>query len=128
MGATFTITGTWQGQIKGGYQTATKVAGLPDPPTGSIYRRKRNVSSRWRWGKGLTAWSSSAGEVAYGDDLDITNGPDSTNWGGEPDYIVTANNLEAAPPGSGIWRETYVAENYTAWELYELPTSATTTP
>jgi len=122
MGATFTTTGDWQGGIKGGYQTATKVAGLPDPPAGYLYRRQRSVSDRWRNGQGLTAWTSGAGNSVAGDDLDITNGPDSTSWGGEPDYIVTANDLVADPPGSGIWKETLVAENFTAWALWAIPT------
>lgn len=126
MGATFTITGEWQGKLKGGYQTATKVAGLADPPTGSIYRRKLNIADRWRWGKGLTSWVSSAGDLIFGDDLGITNGPDVTMSGGEPEYIITANELEAAPPGSGIWREIHVAELYTEWELFEIPTTLPT--
>jgi hypothetical protein len=121
MATEFTTTGEWQGSIKGGYQTAVKVAGFPAPQSGYIYRRARNVSDRWRWGQGLLSWVSIAGTTVFGDDLDITNGPDTTNWGGEPDYIVTANNLDAAPPGSGIWKETMVAEGYTDWEEWLIP-------
>jgi len=122
MGATFTTTGEWQGQIKGGYQTATKVAGLADPPEGQIYRRQHSISDRFRNGQGLLAWASSAGSTIYGDDLNITNGPDTTNWGGEPDYLITSNELQADPPGSGIWKETMVAENFTEWALWTIPT------
>ena len=123
MGATFTTTGSWQGKLKGGYQTATKVAGLADPPAGYIYRRKLNIADRWRWGKGLTSWASSAGDLVYGDDLTITNGDDSTQSAGEPQYIITNNEIIPSPPGSGIWVETHVAELYTAWELFEIPTT-----
>lgn len=122
MGATFTKATAWQGSLQGGYQVASKVAGMPDPPDGSVYRRKRNISDRFRIGQGLTAFTSSAGTEVMGDDLDITNGPDSPTWGGEPAYIVTANNCEPDPPGSGLWRETFVAEGFTAWELWEIPT------
>lgn len=123
MGATFTTIGTWQGKLSGGYEIATKVAGLPEPPEGQVYRRKRNVADRFRWGKGLTAWSSDAGDLIYGDDISITNGDDTTQTAGEPEYIVTSNDIEAAPPGSGLWRETHVAEIYTPWELFTIPIS-----
>jgi hypothetical protein len=122
MGATFTKTGEWQGDVNGGYETATKVAGLPEPDEGKIYRRKRNISSRWRNGQGLTSWTNSAGTEIYGDDLTITNGPDTTSWAGEPKYLITQNELQADPPGSGIWKEIMVAENYTDWAQWTIPT------
>jgi len=122
MGATFTTTGDWQGAVKGGYQTADAVAGLPPPQSGYIYRRKRIISDRYRNGQGLTSYTNDSGSAIAGDDLVITNGADSTYWGGEPNYIITANDLIPDPPGSGMWRETLVAEGYTAWEEWEIPT------
>jgi len=122
MGATFTTEDEWQGQIKSGYQTADKVAGLAAPSEGYVWRRQRYISDRFRIGQGLTSWSSDAGNRVYGDDLDITNGPDSTagSAAGEPDYMVNTNDLIPYPPGSGIWKETYVAEGFSEWEEWLL--------
>jgi len=117
----FTLKGTWQGQIKGGYQTAQKVAGLPAPAVGFIWRRKRFISNRYRNLQGYTSWDTQAGEVIPGDDLVITNGPDSPTYGGEPDYLITNNDLDPDPQGSGIWRETMVAEGFSDWEQWEIP-------
>jgi len=124
MGATFTKTGEWQGVKKGGYQTADKVAGLETPAIGTIWRRKQYISDRYRNGQGLLSWSSSAGDRVYGDDLTITNGPDNMDGliAGEPDYMITANDLEPDPPGSGIWKETQVAEGFGEWEEWEIAT------
>jgi len=122
MATNFLLEGEWQGSLKGGYQTAQKVAGLPAPDTGKLWRRKRSISSRYRNGQGLLSWENRSGEVIPGDDLVITNGPDESNWGGEPDYLITTNELVPDPQGSGIWRETMVAEGFTEWEQWEIPT------
>jgi len=123
MGATFTTTGSWQGEAVGGFQTAKKVAGLPNPADGYLWKRKRNVSKRWRWGKGLTAFTDSSGDNIAGDDLTVTNGDDTTLLAGQNAHIITQNNVVASPPGSGIWKENMVAEGYTDWEQWEIPTA-----
>ena len=122
MGATFTTTGEWQGVLKGGYQLADKVAELAAPDTGKIWRRKHYISDRYRNGQGLLSWASSAGDRVYGDDLIVTNGPDNMDGliGGAPDHIITSNDLTPDPPGSGIWKETQVAEGFGEWEQWEI--------
>jgi hypothetical protein len=121
--AVFDLKGDWQGSSKGQYQTAQSVAGLPAPAAGYLWRRKKFISSRYRNLQGYTSWVSQAGEEIPGDDLNVTNGPDTTVFGGEPDYLITANDLDPAPQGSGIWKETMVAEGYSDWEQWEIPTA-----
>lgn len=122
MGVTATLIGDWQGGMTGGYQTAVKVAGLPAPPDGYIYQRKRNVYNKWRWVQGMTAFTSDAGDIVVGDDQTTINGPDAPTYGGEPNAIITAHEIEPAPSGSGIWIEKQVIEGYTAWEEIPIPT------
>ena len=115
-------TGSWQGKFTGGYETATKVAGLPEPATGKIYRRKRNVYSKWRWLTEVTSFSSLAGTTVTGDDQTVTNGADTPTYAGEPSAIITSHELEANPPGSGIWIESQVIEGFTEWAEFTIPT------
>lgn len=123
MGVSATLSGDWQGgSITGGYETATKVAGLPNPASGKIYRRKRNVYSKWRYHQGMTAFSSDAGDEVVGDDQTITNGADEPVLAGEPDAIITAHTIEPSPTGSGIWIERQTIEGYTEWAEYTIPT------
>jgi len=120
--AVFDLKGAWQGQVKSGYQTAQKVAGLPAPAEGSLYRRKKFISNRYRNLQGYSSGAGQAGEEIEGDDLSVTNGPDTTVLGGEPAYLITANDLLPDPQGSGIWRETMVAEGFSDWTEWVIPT------
>lgn len=123
MGADFTggSTGKWQGSIKPGYQTATKVAGLPEPDAGYVWRRSKYTVDRYRWAKGLVSFDSDAGDTVTGDTLSITNGA----WSGAPlsgslTFLVIANDLIPSPPGTDMWKETHVSEGYSDWEQWEI--------
>ena len=126
MGATFgTKTGSWQGTVKTGIQVADKVAGEV-AAKGFVWKRQKFISDRWRWGKGTVSFTSDAGDRLYGDDLNVTNGLDNTaaaSTAGSPDYICTANDIISSPPGSGIWKETQIAEAYGVWEQWETSVS-----
>ena len=120
MGATFTTASAWMGTLRSGYQTADKVANAPVAEEGFIWRRKHHISDRYRLGQGLMTWETDAGDQVWGAELYVTNGPDVIDMGTGIIYMVTANDLVSEPQGSGLWRETHVAEGFSPWEQWEI--------
>jgi len=122
MAATFVTTGAWFGTIKAGYETATKVAGKPDPETGYLWRRKVYTIERTRSGQTLTAFSPNVGGTTTGDKLSITNGADTIEAGAADTYLLQKDDVVPSPQGSGMWEEQQIAVSYTDWEEWEIPT------
>ena len=113
------ITGTWQGTIKGTYQTATKVAGKPAPQKGFVWRRQAYTADLFRFVKDVATFTSIAGTNVAASTLSTKNGANTLTASGDP-YLVTANDLAPDPPGSGIWKEIKIAVRYDDWEEWEL--------
>jgi len=122
MAATFTTAGDWHGKIRSGYETATNVAGKTNPPDGYLYRRRIYTIERERSGQGLTAFTPNVGNTTTGDNLSITNGPDTVSGNVADEYLLLTDDVLETPPGSGLWVEMQVAVSYTDWELWEIPT------
>ena len=121
MAATFVITGDWFGSIKAGYETATKVAGKPDPQAGYLYRRKVYTIERSRYGQTLTAFSPNVGGTTTGDKLSIKNGTDTIEGSNAQTYLLLKDDVVPSPQGSGMWEEQQIAVSYTDWEEWEIP-------
>jgi len=122
MAATFVTTGAWFGMIKAGYETATKVAGKPDPAAGFLWRRKVYTIERARSGQTLTAFTPNVGGNATGDQLSITNGADTIQGAVADTYLLIKDDVIPTPQGSGMWEEQQLAVSYTDWEEWEIPT------
>ena len=122
MAATFAITGDWFGSIKAGYETATKVAGKPDPSTGYLWRRKVYTIERARSGQTLLSFNPNVGGTTTGDNLSITSGADTIQGGAGDTYLLEKDDVVPAPQGSGMWEEQQIAVSYTDWEEWEIPT------
>ncbi|MCP4493401.1 MAG: hypothetical protein GY820_39755 [Gammaproteobacteria bacterium] len=119
MGAIFSKTDQWQGEIGGGYETATAVANKPAPDAGKVWRRKRLKANRWRTGKGILSFGTDAGNIIDGSQIKFQNGDSIGEGHAEDKYLVTDNSLKPDPPGSGIWRETHTAETFDDWEQWD---------
>lgn len=122
MSATFVITGQWFGTIKAGYETATKVAGKPDPATGKLWRRRVYTIERSRFGQTLTSFSPNVGNTTTGDKLSITSGTDTIAGSAANTYLLEKDDIVPSPQGSGIWEEQQIAVSYTDWEEWQIPT------
>ena len=122
MAATFVITGDWFGSIKAGYETATKVAGKPDPQDGYLYRRRVFTIERSRMGQTLTSFNPNVGNTTTGDKLSITSGADTIQGSAAQTYLLEKDDIIPSPQGSGIWEEQQIAVSYTDWEEWEIPT------
>jgi hypothetical protein len=119
MATTFTGgTSSLMGPIKSAFQTATKVAGKPEPDEGFVWRREYYTADLYRYGKTLTSFLSLAGNRVAADTLSTTNGGDTLAASGDP-YMVVANDMNPDPVGSGIWKETLIAIRYGEWEQWE---------
>ena len=122
MAATFTKEGEWFGSIKAGYETATKVAGKPDPADGFLWRRRIYTIDRARSGQGITAFAPNVGNTALGNTLYVKNGPDDKLYGNVNDtYLLQTDDVVPTPQGSGLWQEHQVAVSYSDWETWEIP-------
>ena len=122
MAATFVLTGNWFGTIKAAYETATKVAGRPDPATGYLWRRRVYTIERARSGQTLTSFSPNVGNTTTGDKLSITNGTDTVAGSAAQTYLLEKDDIVPSPQGSGMWEEQQIAVSYTDWEEWQIPT------
>ena len=120
MAATFTTTGEWFGKIDANYETADKVAGAADPPTGFAYKRKVYVITRARAGQELLTFVPNVGNTTTGDNLCINNGPDTVCGSGADTYLLQRDAVVPTPQNSGIWEEQQIAVSYGDWELFEV--------
>ena len=120
MGATFTTAGTWTGQIRTAFETATSVGGTY-PAAGYIYRRKILILERQRFGKGCTAFTTNVGNTAAGSTISFTNGADTLTGDAGDTYMLKTSNLIESPKGSGMWMEIEVAIAYQDWAEWALP-------
>ena len=121
MAATFAITGDWFGSIKAGVETATKVAGKPDPATGYLWRRKVYTIERARSGQTLTSFAPNVGGTTTGDKLSITSGTDTISGSDANTYLLLKDDVVPTPQDSGLWEEQQIAVSYTDWEEWEIP-------
>jgi hypothetical protein len=119
MATSFTTAGVLQGSIKTAYQTATSVANMPAPKDGFIWRRQVYSADLYRFGKGLSGFESLAGTRIPAATLSTTNGVDTLEASGDP-YLVTVNDMNPSPSGSGMWKETLIAVRYEDWAEWEL--------
>ena len=122
MAATFKKSSEWMGSIKGGYETAVKVAGKPDPQDGYLWRRRVYTVDRERICKGLLSFSHNVWNTASGDSLYVMNGEDRISGNADNDYLLLRDDVIPNPPGSGMWKEVQVAVSYTDWEQWLIPT------
>jgi hypothetical protein len=121
MAATFDITGDWFGSIRAGYETATKVAGKPNPTDGYLWRRKIYTIERARSGKTLTAFAPNVGGSTTGDNLTVQNGADIIAGSASDTYLLQKDDVVPTPQGSGMWEEQQIAVSYTDWEEWLIP-------
>ena len=122
MAANFTLEGDWGGTIKAGYETATKVAGRPDPADGYLWRRRIYTIDRARSGQGLITFAPNTGNTAAGNTLYVVNGDDQVYGNAADTYLLQTDDVTPTPQGSGMWREHQVAISYGEWEQWEIPT------
>ena len=120
MATTWAKKSDWQGPIKGDYQTATKVAGLPVPPTGFIWSREYYTADLWREGTGLSSFTSLAGTTVLANTLSTKNGADTLTASGA-DYFIQNNSVKPNPPGSGMWKEVKLAVRFGEWTQQAIP-------
>ena len=121
MAAIFTTTGDWFGSIRSGYETATKVAGKPNPTTGYLWRRKVYTIERARSGQELLSFTPNVGGSTTGDNLSVTNGADTISGAVADTYLLQKDDVVPTPQGSGMWEELQVAVSYTDWEEWLIP-------
>jgi hypothetical protein len=122
MSATFTKTGDWFGSIRAGYETANKVAGLPDPAPGYIWRRRIYTIDRARSGQQILTYVPNVGNTATGDDLCIVNGGDTVCGTSGDIYMLQKDDIVPTPQGSGMWQEQQIAVSYQEWEQWAIDT------
>ena len=122
MAAVFTTTGDWFGTIRSGYETATKVAGEPNPTTGYLWRRKIYTIERARSGQELLSFAPNVGGSTTGDNLSVTNGADTIAGSINDTYLLQKDDVVPTPQGSGMWEEQQIAVSYTDWEEWLIPT------
>ena len=121
MAATFVTTGDWFGRIRAGYETATKVAGKPEPTAGYLWRRKIYTIERARSGQTLTSFVPNVGGSTTGDKLTIKNGTDTVSGAVADTYLLQKDDIVPTPQGSGMWEEQQIAVSYTDWEEWLIP-------
>ena len=121
MAAVFTTTGDWFGTLDAGYETATKVAGKPDPATGFLWRRKIYTIARARSGQELLSFTPNVGGTTTGDNLEIVNGGDTITGNVGDTYLLQKDDVILTPQGSGMWEEHQIAVSYNDWEQWEIP-------
>jgi hypothetical protein len=121
MATVWTKAGDWFGSIRAGYETATKVAGQPDPAAGYLWRRRIFTIDRARSAQGLVSFDPQTGNTAAGNTLYVVNGSDKVFGRASDIYLLQKDDAIPTPQGSGLWQEKQIAVSYGEWEEWEIP-------